>query len=53
MTAPLRQKALHDHYVRAINAALAAGRDRDAQDLAEAYALDLTFSDDSRVATAA
>ncbi len=41
ISAPKTNRALHDHYVRAINGALEAGRDNDAYELADAYAKDL------------
>jgi hypothetical protein len=44
-TAPKNQRALHDHYVRAINGAVEAGRDHVAYELATAYAQDLGASE--------
>jgi hypothetical protein len=41
ITAPKSHRAMHEHYVRAINWALEAGRDSDAYELADAYAKDL------------
>jgi hypothetical protein len=41
ITAPRTKTALHEHYVRAINGALEAGREEDAYDLAVDYANDL------------
>jgi hypothetical protein len=43
---------LHDHYVRAVNVALAAGRDRDARELAGAYADELSEVTPKRLARA-
>jgi hypothetical protein len=41
ITAPKNHRAMHEHYVRAINGALEAGRDQVAYELATAYAKDL------------
>lgn len=45
ITAPKTNRALHEHYVRAINNALETGRDREAHELASAYAKDLGAND--------
>jgi hypothetical protein len=46
------ENSLHDHYVRAVNVALAAGRDRDARELAVAYADELSEVTPKRLARA-
>jgi hypothetical protein len=41
INSPKVNRAMHDHYVRAVNAALESGRDEQAEELAAAYGDDL------------
>jgi enoyl-CoA hydratase/carnithine racemase len=41
INAPKANRAMHEHYVRAVNAALESGRDDQAAELAAAYGDDL------------